>query len=198
MKKIVYVLAFYASWSVFASNSASVQDKIVVCNACHGPQGVSVNPLWPSLAGQHAPYLLKQMMDFKQNRGRSSPLMATALADLTEQDMNEIAAFYAQLPTPDALIPKKDFNRGQQLYRGGDFSKHITACIACHGPKGTGNTEANFPALSGQQAPYLTLQLQAFKNHQRQNDLNSIMRDIAKRMSLEDMQAVSNYAAGLH
>ena len=84
------------------------------------------------------------------------------------------------------------------MYRGGDFNKHITACIACHGPKGTGNAQAGFPSISGQHAAYTIQQLQDFKEGKRKNDLNSIMRDISARMSIEDMEAVANYIAGLY
>ena len=118
--------------------------------------------------------------------------------NLSEQDMEDLAIFYAKQPIPQGKTAKKYLARGEQLYRGGDFSKHITACIACHGPKGTGNAQAGFPVVSGQQAAYTILQLEAFKSGQRSNDLNSIMHDISGRMSKEDMEAVANYMAGLY
>lgn len=199
MKKIAFVLALCSSFAVHAvGNYQAGQEKSTVCAACHGPKGVSVNPEWPSLAGQHANYLAKQLHDFKENHGRNAPTMAPMVANLTNQDMDDLAVFYSKQPLPEGATPKKYLALGQQLYRGGDFDKHITACIACHGPRGCGNAEARFPVLSGQQAAYTILQLQAFKDKKRTNDLNSIMHDVSVRMSTEDMEAVANYVNGLY
>ena len=199
MKKMVLFLAL---WSNFAGYAAGVyqagQEKSTVCAACHGPAGVSTNPVWPHLAGQYVGYLTKQLNDFKYHQGRADPTMAPMVATLSEQDIADLAVFYVKQPRPEGSTPTKYLKRGEQLYRGGDYSKHITACIACHGPKGTGNAQAGFPALSGQQAAYTVLQLQAFKDKKRSNDLNSIMREISARMSTEDMVAVANYIAGLY
>ena len=199
MKKIAFLLALCSTIAAFAGGDYQAgQEKSTVCAACHGPKGVSVNPAWPSLAGQHAAYLVKQLHDFKNTQSRDAPTMAPLVTNLSDQDMRDLAFFYASQPLPEGITPPKYLKRGEQLYRGGDFSKHITACIACHGPAGKGNAQANFPALSGQQAIYTAQQLQAFKDHKRNNDLNSIMRDISSRMSSDDMQAVANYVAGLH
>ena len=124
--------------------------------------------------------------------------MSPMAINLSEQDMEDLAIFYAKQPIPQGKTAKKYLARGEQLYRGGDFSKHITACIACHGPKGTGNKQAGFPVVSGQHAAYTVLQLQAFKDKKRSNDLNSIMHDISVRMDTDDMDAVANYMAGLY
>lgn len=119
-------------------------------------------------------------------------------ASLTESEIKELANFYASQPLPQGSTPENYLKRGELLYRGGDFAKHITACIACHGPRGTGNAQAGFPVLTGQHALYTIQQLQAFKDGKRSNDLNSIMRDISARMSQEDMEAVAYYIQGLH
>jgi cytochrome c553 len=174
------------------------EEKAVVCAACHGPTGVSINPEWPNLAGQHRAYLVKQLHDMKEGHLRSSPIMAPMIANLTPKDIQDLATYYSQQPIPAGVTPKAYLSRGERLYRGGDFDKHITACIACHGPKGTGNAQAGFPVVSGQHAAYTVLQLQHFKTGQRKNDMNSIMRDISQRMNTDDMLAVANYMAGLH
>lgn len=198
MKKMVFILVFCASVLAHAEGSVQAgQGKSTVCAACHGPKGISTNPQWPDLAGQHEPYLLKQLLDFKKPT-RNSVVMTPLVANLSEQDMRDLAAFYSDQPLNKGSTPKKYLSRGEQLYRGGDFDQHITACIACHGPKGTGNAEAGFPVLSGQQPMYTMQQLQAFKDNKRSNDLNSIMRDISKRMNAEDMEAVAYYISGLH
>lgn len=172
--------------------------KSNACAACHGERGVSNQPQWPNLAGQYATYLLKQLQDYKQGTTRQNAVMKAQVANLSEQDMQKLAVFYSKLPYAEGSTPTAYLNRGQQLYRGGDFAKHITACIACHGPKGTGNGEAGFPVLSGQEPQYTIQQLQAFKDNTRRNDLNSIMRDISAKMNEEDMKAVAYYIAGLH
>lgn len=199
MKKMVFMLLFCNAMVAFAEgNSQAGEAKSTVCAACHGPKGVSTNPEWPSLAGQHADYLAKQLRDFKQAKTRNSAVMTPLVANLSDQDMDDLAAFYSGLPIPEGVTPKQYLKRGEQLYRGGDLAQHITACIVCHGPRGTGNAQANFPVLSGQQAKYTAQQLQTFKDKKRSNDLNAIMRDISARMSTEDMDAIANYAAGLH
>ena len=198
MKKMIFLLALCNSFALFAASDAqNGQEKSVICAACHGPKGISINPSWPSLAGQHATYLIKQLQNFKEKKGRDDPTMAPMVASLSEQDITDLAAFYAALPLPEGSPAKQVSTRGEQLYRRGDMDQHITACIACHGPKGTGNAQAGFPLLSGQQSDYTVLQLKAFKAGKRSNDLNSIMRDICGRMSTDDMEAVANYIAGL-
>lgn len=199
MKKMALALALSYPLLVHADgNYQAGLEKSSTCVACHGPKGISTNPEWPSLAGQHASYLLKQLRDIKQGHGRDAPVMIAMVANLSEQDMADLAVYYAAQPLPKGVVPKKFLKLGEQLYRGGDYSQHITACIACHGPKGTGNAQAGFPVLSGQNAAYTVLQLQQFKDKKRSNDLNSIMRDISARMNKEDMEAVANYVAGLH
>jgi cytochrome c553 len=118
---------------------------------------------------------------------------------LSDDDINNIAEFYAQLPIPKStqVAPDNENTRGETLYRRGDAKTHITACIACHGPAGTGNAQAGFPVLTGQQVNYTIQQLQAFKHAQRANDLNTIMRTISARMSDEDMKAIADYLGSL-
>lgn len=199
MKIIAFALAMCCTFAVSAAaNEQALQEKSTVCAACHGINGVSSNQAWPNLAGQHASYLIKQLLDIQKNKGRSAPVMTAMVTNLSPEDIADLAAFYAKQPIPKGATPQKYLKRGEQLYRGGDFTKHITACIACHGPKGTGNAQAGFPVLSGQNPPYTIQQLQAFKAKTRSNDLNSIMRDISQRMDTEDMLAVANYIAGLH
>jgi cytochrome c553 len=176
----------------------SPPDKAAMCSGCHGSQGNSLNNEWPNLAGQHQPYLLKQLKDLQQGTTRNAPTMTPLLAHFNEQEMDDLAAYYAKMPKAEGSTPKQFVVRGEQLYRGGDFEKHITACIACHGPQGTGNAQAGFPLLSGQHAAYTIMQLQAFKNGKRTNDLNHIMQDISKRMSNDDMEAIAHYIEGLY
>ncbi len=199
MKKMIFLFTLCCAFVVNALGDPHAGEvKSTVCAACHGAKGVSSNPEWPSLAGQNSVYFIKQLNDYKLGHSRVSTVMAPLAAGLNNQDSEDLAAYYASLPLPKGLTPKQYLDRGELLYRGGDFDKHITACIACHGPRGTGNAQAGFPVVSGQQAGYIVLQLQQFKDNKRRNDLNSIMRDISAQMSTDDMDSVAHYMAGLH
>ncbi|PWY55712.1 cytochrome c4 [Legionella qingyii] len=199
MKKFVLTFILCFPLVLFAQeNTSSAADKAVICSACHGQQGNSPNPDWPNIAGQHPKYFIKQLNDMKDSALRNAPTMNALVATLSKQDMDDLAAYYAKMPLANGSTPKQFLKRGEQIYRGGDFAKRITACIACHGPKGTGNAQAGFPILSGQHAAYTVLQLNAFKDGKRKNDLNHIMQDISSRMSQEDMEAVAHYIEGLH
>lgn len=199
MKKMVLIVALSGSVAIHAADNANIiPEKASLCTACHGPKGDSINPEWPNIAGQHSAYIKKQLEAYKQGKTRNAPTMAAIVSTLTDKDMAELATYYSKQAIAASSMPQKYLQRGEQLYRGGDLEKHISACIACHGPKGTGNAEAGFPSLSGQHAPYTIMQLQAFKNKTRQNDLNGIMRDISARMDLDDMKAVAYYIQGLY
>ncbi len=198
MKKLALALILYSPFVIFAQENQTELSQAAVCTTCHGAKGISPQPIWPNLAGQNEAYFIKQVKEIKENKVRQVPTMMGIVANLKEQDIKDLAAYYAKMPIPEGTTPKKYLDRGEQLYRGGDFEKRIAACIACHGPKGTGNASAGFPVLSGQHAQYTVLQLQAFKEGKRSNDLNHIMRDISNRMSQEDMEAVSHYIEGLY
>jgi len=195
MKKILVAVMLLGSVAVSANVAPAISAP---CAACHGLTGISTNPEWPNLAGQHASYLIKQLLDFKQGALKNATTMTAMSAHLTENEIKELANFYAKQAFPKGKTPEKFLKRGELLYRGGDYAKHITACIACHGPQGTGNAQAGFPVLRGQHARYTILQIESFKNRKRSNDLNSIMRDISSRMSQDDMEAVAYYIQGLH
>lgn len=169
------------------------QAKSAVCAACHGPDGNSLNPEWPSLAGQHASYLVSQLEAFKSGQ-RQNPLMSPMAIGLSEQDMQDLAAFYeAQQPTAreaDAALAEA----GRRLYIGGNATQGVAACIACHGPTGQGNPLAGFPVIAGQHATYTQLALNAYASGERPNEM---MQEIAARMTDEDIRAVSAFLQGL-
>lgn len=198
MKRTVLGLVFSGMLATQAAADLSTPpEKLALCVACHGKNGASINPAWPNLGGQYQRYLIKQLEEFKANKQLKSATMSPIAATLNKRDIEELAAFYAGQPLVKGETPEKFLQRGEQLYRGGDFEKKITACIACHGPRGTGNAQAGFPVISGQHAVYIIQQLQAFKEKKRTNDLNSIMQDISARMGPEDMEAVAYYIQGL-
>lgn len=188
-----------------AGSAEAGKDKAVSCGACHGADGNSVNPAWPSLAGQHAPYIVAQLKAFKSAK-RSSPLMMGQVASLSDQDMADLAAYFSeQAAAPRAVANASLLDKGEALYRGGNKENGTPACMACHGPDGSGNPAAAYPALSGQHATYTAAQLRAYATGERKSDgVTKVMREIAR--SLEDCQdgdgceieAIASYIQGLN
>ncbi len=202
-KRLLVTILLVASCIATSFAGGDIQrgkEKSATCVACHGSDGNSVNPAWPKIAGQNQRYLLQQLKLFKKGEkgGRNNAVMYPIVEALSEQDMQDLAAYYASQTVTLGVAKAKGLNRGQQLYRGGDLDKHITGCIACHGPKGLGNNEALFPALRAQHADYVIAQLNAYKKGTRQSVENNIMQSIAKRMDENDMAAVANYIQGLN
>ena len=188
------VIALGMSTTAQAEGSVEAgQQKSAVCVACHGPDGNSANPEWPSLAGQHAGFLVEQLKAFKEGE-RQNALMSPMAIGLSEQDMQDLAAYYeAQQPAAREADPQY-VEAGRQLYMGGDTSRGITACATCHGPTGQGNPMARYPVIAGQHATYTALSLRNYASGERPNQ---IMQDIAGRLSDEDIQALSNFLQGL-
>lgn len=171
------------------------------CAACHGGDGNSVQAANPILAGQHSEYIAKQLADFKAQSGkpagRPNPIMAGMVANLSTDDMRGLATYFeAQKPRPRAARDAQLAKLGQAIYRGGNLSKGVAACTACHGPNGAG-VPAQFPRLAGQYAEYTTAQLKAFRSGERTNDPNRIMRMEAEKLSDHEIAAVSEYISGL-
>lgn len=185
---------------VFAGDPVAGKIKSAACAACHQIDGNSIAPNWPKLAGQHKNYLAKQLRDYQKGEAgpRYSPEMIGMVLNLTEQDIQDLAAYFSTQKSTKNKALAKYVKLGERLYRGGNKISGVPACTACHSPQGEGNPFANYPAISGQHATYIQAQLRAFKSKQRHNDKNNIMQDIAKKMSEEEIVAVSEYMAGLH
>jgi cytochrome c553 len=171
------------------------------CAACHAEDGNSTLPANPVLAGQHADYTLKQLMNFRPQDGkpaeRSNAVMAGMVATLSAGDLRNLAAYFeVQKPEPRAARDPELAKLGQSIYRGGILAKNVAACTACHGPNG-GGIPAQFPRLAGQFAEYTTAQLRAFRAGERVNDPNRTMRAVAERLSDREIAAVAEYIAGL-
>jgi cytochrome c553 len=173
--------------------------KSVTCAACHGADGNSVTPDWPMLAGQHASYIVRQLQSFK-NGERTDVTMKPFADMLSEQDMLDVAAYFAaQTPTPKGADPTL-VGLGQQIYRGGVPARGVAACIACHGPEGDGNPLAAYPRVSGQHAAYVTKQLNAYASGDRRSDvdLNQMMRNVAGQLFEDEIRALASYVQGLN
>lgn len=172
------------------------QAKSATCVACHGPNGNSPNPEWPTIAGQHEQYILKQLEAFK-NGERQNPLMTPIAMTLSEDDMADLAAFYSQQTRTGLEADAQKVELGQRVYRGGDIQNNVPACSGCHGPRGAGNPTALYPSLQGQHATYVAAQLRAYRAGTRQTDQNQIMRDVTRTMSDAQIDAVAAYVQGL-
>ncbi len=198
MKKTIGVLAtLLLAASVQAGDVAKGQAKAATCAACHGADGNSAIPGTPHLAGQGEKYLVKQLADFKAN-DRKNATMAPMANMLSDEDMQNVAAYFSQQQIQHVIVEDKYIELGQKLYRSGDSDRDIPACTACHGANGLGLASAGFPALGGQQAAYTKAQLEAFRSGARDNDANSVMRNVVAKMSDEQIEAISHYLAGLH
>lgn len=187
----------FASEQPVAGSAEQGQAKAAPCVACHGVNGNSVNPAWPNLAGQHASYIKRQLAAFKSD-ARRDPLMTPMAKPLSEQDMADLAAYYsAQTLTGNLEADPSKVALGEKLYRGGDAQRGVPACAACHGPRGSGNPAAAYPAVRGQHATYTAAQLKAYRSGTRQTDPNQMMRNVAAEMTDEQIDAVASYIQGL-
>ncbi len=190
-----------------AGDAEAGQSKVAVCGACHGADGNSAMPNFPKLAGQGERYLLKQLKDIKagstpgapEGVGRKVVEMTGMLDPYNEQDLADIAAYFASQKGTVGMADPALVAQGEALFRGGKLEQGMPACTGCHAPNGVGNDLAGFPQLSGQHAAYTAKQLTAFREGERTNDGDTmIMRAIAAKLSNKDIAALSSYIQGLH
>jgi len=180
-----------------AGSAEAGQARSVVCAACHGADGNSFNPEWPSLAGQNENYLLKSLQSFKDG-SRQNVLMNAQAAGLSEQDMLDLAAWFSAQKLAGKTADPALVSSGERLFRGGNKTSGIPACDACHGPSGQGNSPAGWPAIAGQHATYSANQLIAYRSKQRTTDGDTqMMRIVASALTDEEIQAVTSYVQGL-
>ncbi|MES2917971.1 MAG: c-type cytochrome [Pseudomonadota bacterium] len=194
-------------------DAAAGEAKAAACGACHGADGNSMAPTFPRLAGQGARYTYKQLQDFKAGL-RVNPTMQGMAFGLTDQDMADVAEFYAKQTAGTGMAKADLAKKGAQLYRGGNAAKGLAACSGCHNPAGKGNAPAGFPRLGGQHADYVKAQLQGFRAAgrndtvadpalKRANDAAKPgelgpMQMVAAKLSDEEIEALSSFISGLH
>jgi len=209
MKKITNLLSFlqfvvFGIASLGIAQTASAQGdaaageaKVALCATCHGVGGNSQIPENPKLAGQNANYILKQLADYKSG-ARENITMSAMVGALSEQDMQDIAAYYASQQVEISAAEPESIELGETIYRAGNKEITVAACTACHSPTGRGNGPAGFPALSGQHSIYTLTQLKAFRSGERDNDMNGMMRIVVERLTDKELEALANYVAGLN
>lgn len=183
-----------SSVAVAEGDAAKGQVKAAACAACHGPDGNAIAPTFPKLAGQNASYIAKQLKDLKEGT-RVAPIMipfANMIA--TDEDRANVSAFFAsQTVKAGNPVNAELAAKGKEIYDAGVLDKGVAACTACHGPMGEGNDLAVFPQLKAQHSMYTVQQLKAFRDGKRANDPSGMMRDIAAKLSDDEMNAVAAY-----
>jgi cytochrome c553 len=198
--RVLFVAALVAllpQGIVFANGNAETgASKAAVCSACHGPNGHSVNGIWPNLAGQHASYIVEQLKSFRSGQ-RVNPVMAPLVGTLTDADIDDIAAYYASQTESGLEADPSYWRAGEKIYRGGVRERNVPACISCHGPTGRGNAPGKYPALRAQHAEYSLKQLRDYKSQDRKTGPANIMQTIAGRLTEEEMRDVASYVQGL-
>ncbi len=198
---LTHSVANAASTALVGNPEAGKEKVASVCSACHGADGNSVVPIWPSLAGQHVSYLSQQLHAFKSGaRNNDGQQMAPMAAPLTEQEIADVSAYFSsQTPKIGTVSTEEVKSQGEKLYRGGNKASKVPACIACHAPNGRGSPQAMYPSLVGQQKDYLVKQLGDYKKGARGTEgPGAIMRDIALKMSEDEIKLIADYIAGLH
>lgn len=181
-----------------AGDPEAGKTKSTSCLACHGADGNSMNPEWPKLAGQHEDYLLKQLNYFYGGE-RENATMKGMVQGLSETDMEDLAAYYSSQEVQFGTADPQLVELGQKIYRSGNAESGVAPCMGCHGPNGAGNPGANYPALRGQHAKYVEIQMHGFAEGKRVNE-NSVkmMQLLASRMTNREIRAVASYIQGLH
>lgn len=206
MKLVLLACALLAPFALFAEGpSAAVMGdasagatKSAACVACHGVGGNGIiNPEWPKLAAQHPDYVATQLKNFKANV-RKNPVMYGQAALLSEQDMADLGAYFGSLKPVPGLGSKDAIKIAEKLYRGGDATRGLPACAACHGPKGSGNPAAQYPRIGGQNVGYSTNQLKTYKSGERGAGKHAqMMVAVAAKLTDDEIAALASYLAGL-
>jgi len=198
LASLVLAVSSIGAQAQTAGDAAAGERKSAVCAACHGADGNSELGSNPKLAGQNVRYLVKQMTDIKEGN-RTVALMTGLLDNMSEQDLEDIAAYYAEQEHTIQGADPALVELGSSIYRGGIADLGVAACTACHGPAGDGVAQAGFPSISGQHAEYTATQLKAFRAGERTNDGDSApMRTVSERLTDREIEALASYMAGLN
>jgi cytochrome c553 len=160
------------------------------CAACHGPKGISAMPAFPNLAGLPAEAVYKELDDYRSGK-RQNPLMQAMAAHLSDENVADLAAYFAGLP---AALSKTDAAEPALVTLGSPM-RSIAPCAACHGPYGH---KPGAPPLAGQKGPYVKAQLDAFATGTRSNDTNQQMREVARALTASEREALADWYGERH
>jgi len=199
--RLIAVLLLVNSLQAVAEGDAAVgESKAGICAACHGADGNSTVPQWPKLAGQHADYLERQFTLIKSG-ARPVPEMAGIVGLISEDDINNIAAWYASNTRKGGIAQEALVASGKKLWQAGNAKNSVPACMACHGPAGEGIPFVGFPALAGQHSAYVASMLKRYRageNWGEKDAKSQIMNGVAERLSDSEIEAVASYIEGLY
>jgi len=195
-------LFFFCSFSHASGNAERGKAQALVCAACHGQDGASgIAPTYPNLAGQNEKYLFNQLQMIASGE-RALVEMTGQLMGKTEQDLWDLAAYYASLPQKPGISKGVDaeIDKAASIYRGGIARKGVAACTACHSPTGQGNSQAGYPSIAGQSVDYTIAQLTAYRENLRKTDesFGGMMRGVAETLTDTEIAMLADYLRGLH
>ena len=195
-------LFFFCSFSHASGNAERGKAQALVCAACHGQDGASgIAPTYPNLAGQNEKYLFNQLQMIASGE-RALVEMTGQLMGKTEQDLWDLAAYYASLPRKPGISKGVDaeIDKAASIYRGGIARKGVAACTACHSPTGQGNSQAGYPSIAGQSVDYTIAQLTAYRENLRKTDesFGGMMRGVAETLTDTEIAMLADYLRGLH
>ncbi len=204
MKALLGVAASFllltANSALAEGDAAAGEQKSVVCAACHGTDGNSAVAMWPKIAGQHEQYLARHVTLIRDG-ARPVPEMMGIASTLSDQDILDLAAYYSAQTMSPGAADENLVALGEQLYLSGNAEEGVPACIACHGPAGEGNPYAGYPWVAGQHATYTASMLNKYRDGQQwgpEDAASAVMVGVARRLSDEEIAAVSSYIEGLH
>ncbi len=208
VRGLLVACAFGMSAPVIAAEAGAAQPflqgdikageaKAASCAACHGPKGNSATPAWPKLAGQGAVYVYEQLQQFKEGH-RTNAVMAPMAAPLSDQDMQDLAVYFAAQPASPGVASEDAVAIAEPIYRAGIADRGVPACSGCHGPTGAGNPAAAYPRLGGQHAEYAQAQLKAYRAGERKAGAKGLMMSqVAAELTDEEIAALATYISGL-
>ncbi len=194
------ILAVISLQAVAEDDVSAGQAKSAICGACHGADGNSVVPNWPKLAGQHADYMVRQVTLIKSG-ARTVPEMLGIVASMSDQDIEDIAAWFSSQTNNGGVADESMIELGQRIYKAGNADSGVPACMSCHGPAGEGNPLAGYPAVAGQHAMYVSKMLTGFRmgfNWGDDDGPSKVMNGAALQLTKDEIEAVAGYIQGLY
>lgn len=194
------MLVWVSVQALAEGDPAAGQAKSAICAACHGADGNSMVPNWPKLAGQHEPYLARQLRLIKSG-ARPVAEMVGITPGISDEDIDDLAAWFASQTKAGGVADESKVTLGERIFRAGNGESGVPACMACHGPAGEGNPLAGYPTLAGQHAVYTASILRRFRTGENwgEDDASShVMNGVAAELTDEELDAVASYIQGLH
>lgn len=194
--RVAAMLSLLLAGTALAGDAETAKTIVTnVCSACHGIDGNSTVPNYPKLAGRHPEYLVRELKEFVSGT-RKSDIMSPIAAAIDPDDFKALGEYFgAQKPTSGLVLDQKAAASGMKLYQDGDEDRGVPSCAGCHSSDGAGSKR--FPRLAGQHREYLIEQMYNFRNDVRNYGAARLMREVAKRMTDDEIKAVAEYLTGL-